>query len=79
MGGAPPRASEGQAMTMFQNLRRMLGEGATLKIECEACGRATAWSRDTAFQRLGPEATPSDIRRRLACRCGASGRARVWI
>lgn len=24
-------------MTMFQNLGRMMGEGATLKIECQAC------------------------------------------
>ena len=66
-------------MTMFQNLGRMMGEGATLKIECEACGHETTWSRATAFKRLGPDASPSDIRRRLACRCGAAGRARVWI
>jgi hypothetical protein len=40
---------------MFQTLRRMMAESATLKIECE----------DEAFKRLGPDATPYDIRRRL--------------
>jgi hypothetical protein len=65
---------------MFQNLRRMMAEGATLKIECEACGKRTAWTQDQAFKRLGPDAMPYDIRRRLVCgECGAAGWVRVWI
>lgn len=67
-------------MTMFQNLRRMMGEAQTLKIRCEACKRGTEWNREEAFRRLGPDATPSDARRRLVCgECGSAGWARVWI
>ena len=67
-------------MTMFQNLRRMMGQGGTLKIECEACGRRAIWTQDQAFKRLGPDAIPADIRRRLVCGgCGVAGRAHVWI
>lgn len=65
---------------MFQNLRRMMVESATLKIECEGCHRRTAWTQDEAFKRLGPDATPYEIRRRLVCGgCGVAGWARVWI
>lgn len=65
-------------MTMFQNLHRSLARGATLKIACAGCGRTAAWSQGEAFRRLGPDATPADVRRRLVCRaCG--GPARVWI
>jgi hypothetical protein len=64
---------------MFQNLRRMLAQSATLKIECEASGRRTAWTQGEAFKRLGPDATPFDIRRRLVCGgCGTAGWARIW-
>jgi hypothetical protein len=67
-------------MTMFQNLRRMMPGKGTLKIECEPCGHQVTWSQDQAFRRLGPDATPSEIRRRLVCgECGAPHRARVWI
>jgi hypothetical protein len=67
-------------MTMFQNLQRMMGEAATLKLECDACGRQATWTRHQAMTRLGPDAAPFDIRRRLACEaCGVRGRARVWI
>jgi hypothetical protein len=63
---------------MFQNLRRSMTPSATLKIACEGCGRNAVWTQAEAFQRLGPDSTPADIRRRLACRaCG--GQARVWI
>jgi hypothetical protein len=66
-------------MTMFQNLHRTLGEGSTLKIECEICRRAAAWPKTLAIQRLGSHTTPADIRRRLTCtRCGSVGCARVW-
>lgn len=68
------------AMTMFQNLGRMMGPTSTLKIECEACGCRAAWTQDQAFKRLGPAAIPADVRRRLACmECGRGGTARVWI
>jgi hypothetical protein len=67
-------------MTMFQNLHRMMNGAQTLKIECEGCQRRATWSRDEAFRRLGPDATPSDIRRRLVCGgCGTAGWVRVWI
>lgn len=67
-------------MTMFQNLHRMMGEAAQLKIACETCEHGVSWTRQQAFLWLGPDATPYEIRRRLRCtRCGAAGRARVWI
>jgi hypothetical protein len=67
-------------MTMFQNLHRMMEEGATLKIECETCKHGAAWTREQAFKWLGPDAIPSDIRQRLSCsECGTCGRVRVWI
>lgn len=65
---------------MFQNLRRMLSGGSTLKLSCEACGHEAAWTRAEALQRLGGDATPCDIRRRVACSgCGCCGRVRAWI
>ena len=67
-------------MTMFQTLRRVMGAAATLKIGCEACGHMTAWTATQAFERLGPDATPFEARRRLSCgACGRAGRVRVWI
>ena len=67
-------------MTMFQNLSRMLARAATLKIACEACGHEANWTAAQAYQRLGPDAIPFDIRRRLICQsCGCKGRSRVWI
>ena len=67
-------------MTMFQNLRRMLAEAATLKIACDGCGHEATWTAAQAFQRLGPDAAPAEIRRRLVCgSCGRPGRARIWI
>jgi DNA-directed RNA polymerase subunit RPC12/RpoP len=65
---------------MFQNLHRMMASGEVLKIACEDCGHRATWTRDDAFRRLGPDATPTDIHRRLVCEgCGAARRARVWI
>ncbi len=73
-------AERAAAMTMFQNLRRMMGPTSTLKIECEACGRRAEWTRGQTFTRLGADAIPSEVRRRLACPgCGRGGTARVWI
>ena len=67
-------------MTMFQNLRRMMASAATLKIGCEGCGHEATWTSAQALQRLGPDAMPFDIRRRLVCgSCGRTGRSRVWI
>ena len=67
-------------MTMFQNLHRSLAPSQTLNFECAGCGRLGAWTRAEAVAKLGPDATPADIRRRLVCNlCGATGRAMVWI
>lgn len=65
---------------MFQNIHRSLAPSDTLKVQCEPCGHRTTWTYRDAVARCGPDATPSDIRRRLKCKaCGAEGRARVWI
>lgn len=66
---------------MFQNLRRMLANGGTLKIACEdqGCGHKVVFSPNEAFRLLGVDATPHDVRRKLVCsRCGKP-RPRVWI
>ena len=64
---------------MFQNLHRMMRGAETLKITC-ACGHAVTWTSAQAFARLGPDAMPFDIRRRLICTvCGRVGVARAWI
>ena len=65
---------------MFQTLARTMHPHDTLRIACEGCGRSAGWTRTEAFQRLGPDATPADIRWRLRCDgCGEKGKARVWI
>ncbi len=67
-------------MTMFQTLHRMMANATTLKIACEGCGHRANWTCAEAFQRLGSDATPFEIRRRLTCGgCGQPDRARVWI
>lgn len=67
-------------MTMFQTLHRMLGGAATLKMTCQKCAHEATWTSAQALQRLGPDATPMDCRRRLRCSaCGVTGRVRVWI
>ncbi len=67
-------------MTMFQTLHRMMTGAATLKIACDGCGHQATWTAHQAFERLGPDATPFDIRRRLICGAGGrAGRAKVWI
>ncbi|MCR5879536.1 hypothetical protein [Phenylobacterium sp. J367] len=67
-------------MTMFQTLRRMMSPQDTLRIRCGACGREAAWLCGEAIARLGPDATPMDVRRRLRCgACGAAGQARISI
>ncbi len=58
----------------------MMANGGTLKIECEACQHRATWTQDEPFQRLGPDATPYEVRRRLICGgCGSAGWMRVWI
>jgi hypothetical protein len=58
---------------MFQNLHRMLRGGRTLDLTCGACGHSVRWGPGIAFQRLGPDATPFEVRRKLVCsRCGAA-------
>jgi hypothetical protein len=67
-------------MTMFQNLERSLRQGQTLKLECEACGHSAAWPQREAIAKLGPDAAPYEIRRKVRCgRCGDGARVRVWI
>jgi hypothetical protein len=67
---------------MFQNLNRSMTQGETLKIGCTACPHVAALTRREAIARFGPEATPFDLRRRLArapCReCGTLA-PRIWI
>ncbi|MBI1200353.1 MAG: hypothetical protein GC203_21040 [Phenylobacterium sp.] len=65
---------------MFQTLARTMEPGARLRIHCGGCGHTAAWSRGTAFARLGPDATPADVRRRLVCsRCGRAGAATAQL
>ena len=67
-------------MTMFQILHRMMSGAATLNITCEGCGHEATWTCAQALKRLGPDATPFDVRRKLRCSgCGRAGRARTWI
>lgn len=68
-------------MMMFQTLGRvMLSPVDTLKIECVACQHRAAWSQAEAFERLGPGATPYDVRARLRCSaCGVARRVRTWV
>lgn len=67
-------------MTLFQTLGRVMDEGAVLRLECEVCGHRALWGRAAAFARLGADAAPYEIRRRLRCSaCGARRQARVWI
>lgn len=65
-------------MTMFQNLRRMMGGAATLKISCEACGHKATWTCAQAFQRLGGDATPLDCRRQWPAAPVAGGGRRMF-
>lgn len=65
---------------MFQTLHRTMGPQETLKLQCDGCDRRTTWTYAQAVAHCGPDATPSDIRRRLKCQgCGAEARARIWI
>ena len=67
-------------MTMFQNLRRSLPPHRSLAIACERCGREVRWSQGEAVGRLGADASPPEIRRRLVCGgCGAREAIRLWI
>jgi hypothetical protein len=66
-------------MTMFQNLNRSMTGGETLKIACEVCPHRVSWTRTEAIARLGPEATPYDLRRRLTCGVCGAPRPRVSI
>lgn len=57
---------------MFQNLRRVMTSGAsTLTIQCQACDHLAVWTRQDAFAKLGGDASPYEVRRRLYC--GACG------
>lgn len=67
-------------MMMFQTLHRVMKPTDTLKIRCEGCGHGADWPQRLAFQRIGPDATPSEVRRRLRCsQCGESVHLRTWI
>jgi hypothetical protein len=69
-------------MTMFQNLHRSMTQGETLKIGCTACPHIATLTRSQAIARFGPDATPCDLRRRLArapCRACGTPRPSVWI
>lgn len=65
---------------MFQNLRRILNEGQTLKVRCETCGRQKEWSRREAYFAFGEDAAPYDIRKRAKCSaCKRPTELKVWI
>ncbi len=68
-------------MQMFQTLARVMrGPAVTLRITCEACGHVAVWTRAQAFERLGPDSAPADVRRRLCCgACGHRGDPRLLI
>jgi hypothetical protein len=64
---------------MFQTLHRMTASAGALKIRCAQCGHAVAWPRAEALRRLGSDATPADLRRRLRCgACGEKVQLEVW-
>ncbi|CAN7660123.1 hypothetical protein LJR225_005250 [Phenylobacterium sp. LjRoot225] len=66
-------------MMMFQTLQRVMSPADTLKMECGRCGHAAEWPQATALRRIGPDATPAEVRRRLRCgKCGA-GDVKAWI
>ncbi len=66
-------------MALFENLHRTLGRHQTLKILCR-CGHRAEWTQAQAFARLGSDATPADVRRKLLCgRCGRTADVQLWI
>jgi hypothetical protein len=66
-------------MMMFQTLHRVMAPADTLKVVCDGCEHAAEWPQAIAFARMGPDATPADVRRRLRCgQCGVAD-AKVWI
>lgn len=65
-------------MAMYENLGRTMKPYQALKIACDDCSHQVTWSYADAIDRLGPHASPSEIRARLVCSlCG--GPARIWI
>lgn len=67
-------------MTMFQNLRRIMTEGQTLKVECLRCGHRGEWTRREAYFAFGEDAAPYDIRKRAKCSvCKWPTEVKVWI
>lgn len=68
-------------MAMFETLARVMTDSRdTLKIHCHACGHHAEWSRQAAFDRLGPDSAPYDVRRKLICaKCGVRDQASLKI
>ena len=64
---------------MFQTLHRMMANGGTLQVACEACPHASSLDRDVAFRLLGPDASPAEVRAKLRCSGCGQGSPRVWI
>lgn len=68
---------------MFEILGKVLTDPrATLKLECPVatCRHKVTLDRATALKLFGPGAAPYDVSRRSRCtRCGARGRANVWV
>jgi hypothetical protein len=65
-------------MAMFETLQRTMQPRDRLKIRCDACGHQVDWSKAEALDRMGSDAAPFDIRRRLVCSlCG--GPAQIWV
>jgi hypothetical protein len=68
-------------MTMFETLAKVMSSSAdTLKIHCLACQHRAVWTRQEAFDRLGPDSGPYIVGKKLICeRCGARNRASVTV
>lgn len=65
---------------MFETLHRTMQGNDTLKIRCEVCHHTAVWSRIDAFERLGPDASPYEVRRKLRCsECSTKARMVVWV
>jgi hypothetical protein len=68
-------------MAMFETLARvMTGPQYTLKIRCNACDHRAEWGRQEAFDRLGADSSPYELRRKLICiTCGERGNVSAWV
>ena len=64
-------------------MRALLAINQHLNIQCHygGCGHTARWTAVEALERLGPDATMADAKRRLSCAvCGAKGAwGHLWV